>query len=449
MFIRTLSVFILLLPLSCFAADKVAAQTPGLDDHVEALIEAVEPKVVTWRRDIHEHPELSNREFRTAEKVAEHLRGLDLDVRTEIAHTGVVAVLEGGRPGPVVALRADMDGLPVTERVDLPFASKAKGEYNGEEVGVMHACGHDTHVAILMGVAEVLASIRDDVPGTVKFIFQPAEEGTPEGEEGGAELMVEEGVLSDPDVDAAFALHITSKGEINNLFYTPEGTYASVDDFRITVRGEQVHGAYPWFGVDPIVTSAQIINALQTIVSRRMQLTDNAAVVTIGKIEGGVRSNIIPEEVEMIGTLRALDAEDRKSIHEHVRRIATHVAESMGATAEVQIPLSSSYPVTYNDPELTAAMLPVLEAVAGEDRVHLVPAKTGAEDFAFIAERVPGFYIGLGGRPSDVAEEDAPDHHTPDFYVDDSGLDLGVRAMTAMALHYLNTHEAEGDESGR
>jgi amidohydrolase len=423
------------------AQSHQADHPPALGEDVEALIAAVEPKVIAWRRDFHEHPELSNREFETAAKVADHLRSLGLEVETEVAHTGVVALLRGGRPGPVVALRADMDGLPVTERVDVPFASRATGIYNGEEVGVMHACGHDTHIAILMGVAEVLTSIREEVPGTVKFIFQPAEEGAPEGEEGGAELMVEEGVLTNPDVDAAFALHISSKGEVGHISYNPRGTYASADDFRITVRGKQTHGAYPWSGVDPIVTSAHIITALQTIVSRQMEVTHNAAVVTIGKIEGGVRSNIIPEEVEMIGTLRALDPDDRLAIHESVRRIATNVAESMGATAEVQIPLSTSYPVTYNDPELTAQMLPVLEAVAGADRVQLTPAQTGAEDFAFFAERVPGFYIRLGGRPGDVAREDASDHHTPDFYVDDSGLGLGVRAMTAMALHYMNTHD--------
>ncbi len=439
---------LVLAALACICPQPANAQAPALDDDMEALVSRVEPKVVAWRRDFHEHPELSNREFRTAEKVAEHLRGLGLDVQTEIAHTGVLGVLRGGRSGPVVALRADMDALPVTERLDLPFASKAKGIYNGEEVDVMHACGHDAHVAILMGVAEVLTAVRDEVPGTVKFIFQPAEEGAPVGEEGGAELMVKEGILTDPDVDAAFALHVWSKGEVGNIYYNPEGTYASVDDMRIVIKGRQTHGAYPWGGIDPIVTAAHVITALQTIVSRQMKLTENAAVVTIGKIEGGVRSNIIPEEVEMIGTLRALSTEDRLAIHESVRRIATNVAESMGATAEVEIPYSASYPVTYNDPELTAEMLPVLEGVAGADRVHLNPAQTGAEDFAFIAERVPGFYIRLGGRPSDVAEEDAPDHHTPTFYIDDGGLGLGVRAMTAMALHYLNTHEP-GSGSGR
>jgi len=421
-------------------AVPAAGQAPALGERLDAGIAAVEPQVIAWRRDIHQHPELGNREFRTAGLVADHLRSLGIEVRTEVAHTGVVGVLRGGRPGPVVLLRADMDALPVTERLDLPFASNVTTEYNGQEVGVMHACGHDTHVAILMGVATVLAEMRDEIPGTVKFMFQPAEEGAPEGEDGGAELMVREGVLAEPDVDAAFALHIWSKGEVGNVFYTPGGAFASADAFRIVVRGQQTHGGYPWNGTDPIVISAQIVTALQTIVSREMKLIDGASVVTVGMIRGGVRSNIIPEEVEMVGTIRALDPEHRKEIHERVRALATGIAGSMGGSAEVTIPVGMAYPVTYNDPGLAAEMVPVLQAVAGEDRVHLTPAETGAEDFAFVAEKVPSFYIQVGGRPADVAEEDAPDHHTPEFFVDDSGLGLGVRAMTAMALHYLRTH---------
>jgi len=421
-------------------AVPAAGQAPALGERLDAGIAAVEPQVIAWRRDIHQHPELGNREFRTAGLVADHLRSLGIEVRTEVAHTGVVGVLRGGRPGPVVLLRADMDALPVTERLDLPFASSVTTEYNGQEVGVMHACGHDTHVAILMGVATVLAEMRDEIPGTVKFMFQPAEEGAPEGEDGGAELMVREGVLADPDVDAAFALHIWSKGEVGNVFYTPGGAFASADAFRIVVRGQQTHGGYPWNGTDPIVISAQIVTALQTIVSREMKLIDGASVVTVGMIRGGVRSNIIPEEVEMVGTIRALDPEHRKEIHERVRALATGIAGSMGGSAEVTIPVGMAYPVTYNDPGLAAEMVPVLQAVAGEDRVHLTPAETGAEDFAYVAEKVPSFYIQVGGRPADVAEEDAPDHHTPEFFVDDSGLGLGVRAMTAMALHYLRTH---------
>ncbi len=411
-----------------------------LTEQVEARIAAVEPQVIAWRRDIHQHPELGNREFRTAKLVADHLRSLGIEVQTEIAHTGVVGVLRGGRPGPVVLLRADMDALPVTERVDVPFASKVTTEYNGEEVGVMHACGHDTHVAILLGTATVLAEMRDQLPGTVKFMFQPAEEGPPEGEDGGAELMVREGILKNPDVDAAFALHIWSLSEVNNIFVTPGGIWASSDAFRIVVRGRQTHGGYPWNGTDPIVIAAQIITALQTIVSREMKLIDAASVVSVGKIQGGVRSNIIPEQVEMLGTIRALDREHRRTIHERVRELATGIAESMGGSAEVTIPVGLGYPVTYNDPDLTAEMVPVLEALA-PGRVHQTPAETGSEDFSFVADKVPSFYIQLGGRPADVAVADAADHHTPDFVIDDSGLLLGVRAMTAMALRYMRTHQ--------
>ena len=432
--------------IMCFVAllillnSNVMAQNPVLSDDLESRISNYEAQVIEWRRDIHQHPELGNREFRTAALVAEHLRSLGIEVETEVAHTGVVGLLKGGKPGPVVLLRADMDGLPVTERVDVPFASRVTTVFNGQETGVMHACGHDTHVAILMGVASVLAEVRDEIPGTIKFVFQPAEEGPPEGEEGGAEMMVKEGVLSNPDVDAAFALHISSKLEVNTISYTPGGTYASADDFRIRVHGEQTHGAYPWNGTDPIVASAHIITALQSIVSREMQLTENAAIVTIGMIRGGLRSNIIPEEVEMLGTIRALDPADRLKLHASVRRIAEYTARSFGATAEVTIPVTTAYPVTYNDHDLTAFMVPVLQEVAGADNVHHVKAEMGAEDFSFFAEIVPGFYITLGGRPSDVAKEDAADHHTPDFYIDDSGLILGVRAMTAMALHYMNSN---------
>ena len=417
-----------------------AAQAVPLSAGTQARIAAIEPKVIAWRRDIHQHPELGNRETRTAQLVATHLRALGIDVQTGVAHTGVVGLLRGGRPGPVVLLRADMDALPITERGNLPFASRVRTTYNGAEVGVMHACGHDTHVAILMGVAEVLAGMRSELPGTVKFVFQPAEEGPPQGEQGGAELMVKQGVLTNPAVDAAFALHIDSKQEVNHLYYSPRGVYASADDFRITVKGVQTHGGYPWNGVDPIVTSAHIITALQTIVSRQMTLIENPAVVTVGRIQGGVRSNIIPEQVEMIGTIRALHPDDRRKLHESVRRIATNVAESMGATAEVQIPVTTAYPVTYNNEALVTSMLPVLQSVAGAGRLHQVPPETGAEDFSFIAEKVPSFYIHLGGRPANVRAEDAADHHTPDFKIDESGLALGVRALTAMTLQYMRAH---------
>ena len=393
--------------------------------------------MIEWRRDIHQHPELGNREFRTAEMVADHLRSLGIEVQTEVAHTGVVGILRGGQPGPVVALRADMDALPVTERVDIPFASNVRTEFNGQEVGVMHACGHDTHVAMLMGTAEVLAQYRENLKGTVKFLFQPAEEGPPEGEEGGAELMVEEGVLENPDVDVVFGIHINSLLEVGHISYTPGGTMASADDFRIQVNGIQTHGAYPWNGADPIVASAQIITALQTIVSRRMTLTENPAVVTVGMIRGGVRSNIIPEEVEMLGTMRALHPDDRLEIIDHMHEIVENTARAMGVSATLTLPVTTSYPVTYNDVDLTNRMAPVIEAVAGADYVSLRKPVMGAEDFSFYSQEVPGLFLFLGGRPSDVPEDEAAAHHTPDFFIDDSQLNLGVKAFIGMTLDYM------------
>lgn len=421
------------------------AQSATLVAAAETRIEAVESKVIAWRRDIHQHPELGNREFRTSDLVADHLVELGFEVQREVAHTGVVGVLEGGLTGPVILLRADMDALPVTERVDLPFASTATTEYDGGQVGVMHACGHDAHTAILMGVAEVLAGLRGELPGTVKFVFQPAEEGAPEGEDGGAELMVKEGVLSGPDVDVAFALHVDSKLAAGDISYRPGGTYASSDDFRIVVRGEQTHGAFPWDGADPIVAAAHIVTSLQTIVSREINLTETAAVVSIGKIAGGVRSNIIPEEVELVGTIRTLDPEIRTAVGKRVRDIATTVAVAHGTMAEVQIPATQGYPATINDPELTARMVPVLEEAVGANRVHLRPALMAGEDFAFIAEQVPGLYVRLGGRSPDIAEAKAPAHHSPDFFIDEEGFGNGVRAMTAMTLGYLG---AEAERAG-
>jgi len=405
---------------------------------LQPLINKVEHKVIDWRRHIHQNPELSNREFKTAKLIEQHLRDLGLEVQTGVAHTGVVGVLKGDLPGKVVALRADMDALPVTERVKLPFASKVTSEFAGQTVGVMHACGHDTHVAILMGVAEVLAQKKSQIAGTIKFIFQPAEEGAPEGEEGGAELMIKQGVLKSPDVDAIFGLHISSQTPVGVISYRPGGIMASVDDFRIRVKGQQTHGSAPWNGIDPIVVSSQIINSLQTIVSRQLKLTKQAAVVTIGSIHGGVRSNIIPEEVEMIGTIRALDSEMRTQIHAKIRQIANGVADSMGATVEVDIPMSVQYPVTYNSPKLVDQMLPTVHRTAGENNVILIDAITGAEDFSFFAQQVPGFYFFLGGKPLDVPAEEAAAHHTPDFYIDESGMKLGVSTLANMAIDYLN-----------
>lgn len=406
----------------------------GLPAAIENQCKAVEAKVIGWRRDIHQHPELGNREIKTAAKVAAHLKKLGIKVQTGVAHTGVVGLLEGSKPGPVVAIRADMDALPITERNDLPFKSAAIGEYNGEKVGVMHACGHDTHVAILMGVAEVLAAQRKDLAGTVKFIFQPAEEGTPKGEEGGAELMVKEGVLDNPKVDVIFALHIDAFLDAGKIGWKAGSIAAAVDDLRIVVKGKGSHGAYPWTGVDPIVTSAQMINSLQTIVSRSVDLTEEAAVVTIGKIQGGVRSNIIPEQVEMLGTVRTLNDNARALVHQRIRTVAENVAESMGATVEVNLPYSSHYPVNKNDVTLVQRMLPVLKAVAGEANLVEQKAQTGAEDHSFFANKVPSFYFSLGGKIPGKPLKDVADHHTPGFYVDESGLILGVRALTAMTL---------------
>lgn len=405
---------------------------------IERLSENVENSVVKWRRHIHQNPELSNREFMTAKYVSDHLKSLGLEVQENIAHTGVVAILEGGHPGGVVALRADMDALPVTERVDLPFASKVKTIYKDVEVGVMHACGHDTHVAILMGVASVLTEIREEIKGTVKFIFQPAEEGAPDGEEGGAELMVKEGVLKNPDVDAIFGLHISSGVPINTLTYKPGGTMASATSFEIKIKGKQAHGSRPWEGADPIVAGAQIINNLQTIVSRNLDLTNEAAVVTIGRFESGIRSNIIPESAYMEGTIRALDYEMRDEIYKRLKEIVVNTAKSNNLEAEVI--LKTPYPITYNDLKLTDQMKKTLFRVAGENNVKLARASTGAEDFSYFANKVPGFFFRLGGMPIEDHPNKGFSHHTPDFYIDDSGLILGVRAMANLAFDYLNTN---------
>jgi amidohydrolase len=418
----------------------VSASANAQSDYAKTakLADQIESKVISWRRDFHEHPELGNRETRTAEIVAKHLQALGMEVKTGVAKTGVVGILRGGKPGPVVALRADMDGLPVTERNSLPFASKAKAQYNGQEVGVMHACGHDTHVAMLMGAADILAGMKKDLKGTVKFIFQPAEEGAPKGEEGGAELMVKEGVMENPKVDVVFGLHIEAQQEVGKINYRPGGTMASINDMKIVVKGRQAHGASPWSSIDPIVVSAQIINNLQTIISRNLNITENPGIVTIGAIKGGVRTNIIPEEVEMLGTLRALNKDDELMIIERVKTICTKTAEAMGATAEVFIPWSSSYPVTYNDPALTNKMLPTLQKTAGAENIILVPADTGAEDFSFFAQKVPGLFLFLGGAPKGSDLKKTPSHHTPDFFIDESGLSLGVKTLVNLTLDYMN-----------
>ncbi|HYC92694.1 MAG TPA: amidohydrolase [Thermoanaerobaculia bacterium] len=406
-----------------------------LTQQIDTAAARVEGSVIATRRDIHQHPELGNREVRTAKLVADRLRALNIEVKEKVAHTGVIGILKGGKPGKVVALRADMDALPVTEQVDLPFASKVRTTYNGQEVGVMHACGHDAHVAILLGVAEVLAGMREQLPGTVKFIFQPAEEGAPQGEEGGADLMVREGALENPKVDAIFGLHVGSRFAVGEIGYRPEGMMAAVDSFKIVVRGKQTHGAYPWLGVDPIVTASQIVLGLQTIPSRQLDSTLAPSVVTVGAIHGGVRSNIIPDEVEMIGTIRSLEAKMREDIHARIRRTAESIASAAGATATVTI--TTGYPITYNDLALTERMAPTLRRVAGNANVRVVNPVLGAEDFSVFQQKVPGLFFWLGTRPKDQTPEQAPSNHSPLFYVDESGLVLGVRAMANVAVDYL------------
>ena len=402
--------------------------------NLEAQYQNIEEKVIQWRHEIHQNPELSNREFNTAQKVADHLRALGMEVQTGVAHTGVVGILKGKKPGKVVALRADMDALPVTERNALPYRSKVVSQYNGQEVGVMHACGHDTHVAILMGAAEILAK-NTNFAGTVKFIFQPAEEGAPEGEKGGAKYMIEEGVLQNPDVDAIFGLHINSGTHVGKIRYKPRGTMAASQRFVIDIQGKQAHGSTPWQSVDPIVTGAQIITGLQTLISRNSELTKEAAVVSVGSIHSGVRFNIIPESLQMIGTIRTLDRDMKEVIRERMKTLVTSIAEAHGATATVDI--QDGTDITYNDPELTAFAVKSLQKVAGSDTVELMRAITGAEDFSYFQSKIPGFYFFLGGTPTDVPEADAPSHHTPGFYVDDASLLLGVKAMTQLTLDYL------------
>ena len=420
----------LLVATSC----AVLLPTQSLATDVTAKIDAVMPKVVEWRRDFHQHPELSNQEFRTAEIVADHLRSLGMEVETEVAHTGVVGTLRGG-DGPVVALRADMDGLPVTELVDLPFASKARSVYQGSEVGVMHACGHDNHVAILMGVAEVLAGMGDDLPGTVKFIFQPAEEGTPDGSVGGAELMLMEGAFENPRPDVVFGLHVFPF-PAGTIATRPGGLMASSDRHQITIKGKQTHGAVPWAGVDPIVTASQVVLGLQTIVSRQLDATLTPSIVTVGRVEGGVRNNIIPESVELEGTIRTFDAETRIDIHKRIRRTATNIAEAAGATADVVI--DQGYGVTRNDPNLFRQMSPTLERVAG-DRFIEASQTTTAEDFSYFANEVPGLFLFLGVAPDDPTL--IYPNHSPRFYADERALPVGVEALTSMTLDYMMSEQ--------
>lgn len=416
-----------ILPLALVVAAPVSGQDlDALHGTIDELAAAVNDQVVAWRRDIHANPELGMQEFRTAGLVAEHLESLGIEVQTGVAGTGVVGVLRGGRPGPVVALRADMDGLPVTEMADVPFASKVTAQWQGREVGVMHACGHDNHVAILMGVAQILAEMRDDLPGTVKFLFQPAEEGP-----GGAAPMLEDGAFEDPRPDAVFGLHVFPR-PVGTIAYRPGGMLASADGLRIVVRGVQTHGAMPWGGVDPITTASQIVVGLQTVVSRQVDLTDSPAIVTIGQIEGGNRGNIIPDTVLMIGTIRTLNPDTRELVHERVRRMAENVAAANGAEADVEINLG--YPVTVNDPALTRSMAPSIERIVGDGAV-IMPPLTGAEDFSYFAQEVPGMFIGLGVGADDPSL--VHPNHSPYFYADERALPIGVRAMASLAVDFL------------
>ncbi|MGB5027783.1 MAG: amidohydrolase [Chitinophagaceae bacterium] len=429
---QKLSLLLFLIPVILFAQKN----GPDIAEKISIATDKIEAKCNNWRRDFHQHPELGNSEFRTAKIIADHLRSLGIEVKENIGKTGVVGILKGAKPGPCIGLRADMDALPVVERVNLPFASKAQSTYNGQSVGVMHACGHDAHVAILMSVAEILAGMKNELTGTIKFIFQPAEEGPPEGEEGGAPLMIKDGVLENPKVDVMFGLHINSQTEAGKIKYRVGGIMAASDWFKIKVKGKQTHGSQPWAGIDPVVVSAQIINGLQTIVSRQTELTKNPAVISVSVINGGVRSNIIPEEVNMLGTIRTLDTGMQRIIHEKIILTASKIAESAGATAETVIDKKTL--VTYNEPALTKKMIPSFIKAAGVDNVVETEAVTGAEDFSFFAEKVPSLFFFIGGMEKGKGAKKAFPHHTPDFYIDESGMKTGIKAFCHLVLDYMN-----------
>ncbi|HEY6954389.1 MAG TPA: amidohydrolase [Flavisolibacter sp.] len=410
------------------------AQKTALETQIESAVSRIEPKCVAWRRDFHEHPELSNREFRTSKIIADHLRSLGIEVKEGVAKTGVVGILHGGKPGPVIGLRADMDALPVTERGNLSFASKVRSTFNGQDVGVMHACGHDTHVAMLMSVAEILSGMKKDLAGTVKFLFQPAEEGPPTGEEGGAPLMVKEGVLENPKVDVVFGLHINAQTPVGQIKYREGGMMAASDWFTINIHGRQSHGAQPWLGIDPVVIGTQIIEGLQTIVSRQSELTKNAVVISTTIFKAGVRENIIPEEVTLGGTIRTLDTGMQKDVWMRIERTARKIAEASGATADVHIDTKTL--VTYNNPQLTEQMIPSLQK-ATNNNASVMDAVTGAEDFSFFAARVPSLFFYVGGMPPGKDPKETAAHHTPDFYVDESGMRTGIKAFCFLVLDYM------------
>ena len=403
--------------------------------NAQSISANLEQKVIQWRHEIHQNPELSNREFKTAEKVANHLKSLGIEVQTGIAHTGVVGILKGNRPGKVLALRADMDALPVKEENDLPYRSEVVTTFAGQETGVMHACGHDTHVAILMGVAEYLSKNKD-FAGTVKFLFQPAEEGPPQGEKGGARLMVEEGVLDQPKVDAVYGLHINSATPVGMVRYKSKGIMAAAQRFVIDIQGKQAHGSQPWKSVDPILIAAKIVDGLQSIISRNSELTKEGAVVSVGSIHSGIRFNIIPETAQMVGTIRTLDEEMKQLIIKRMKEMVPQIAEAYGGSAQVDIFETAA--LTYNDPDLTELAVSSLKKALGENQVVEMQAVTGAEDFSAFQEKVPGFYFFLGGLIQGNNPKDAPSHHTPEFMVDDAGLIYGVKAMVQLSLDFLN-----------
>ncbi|WP_137223648.1 amidohydrolase [Shewanella sp. MEBiC00475] len=425
-----------LLLTSVFASSVYSTSTVASVPNAAELTAQVENKVIAWRRDLHQHPELSNREFRTSKVIEKHLKSLGLEVQTGIAHTGVVAILKGGKPGPLIGLRADMDALPVTEVVDLPFASKATDTYRNQTVGVMHACGHDTHVAMLMGVAENLVKVKDSLAGDVMFIFQPAEEGAPAGEEGGAELMLKQGLFAKRKPDQVFGMHVTSSMPSGMIGLRSGPAMASEDSFTIKVLGRQTHGSRPWGGVDPIVASAQIINSVQTIISRQVDITKAPAVVSFGAINGGIRSNIIPDEVELIGTIRTFDQDMRAEIKVKLAEIATNAAKTLGATATTEI--QPGYPVTVNNPQLVSKMRPVIASVVGDNMLIEPGLITGAEDFSYYALETPGMFFFLGVTPADQDPSQVASNHSPAFYVDESALKVGVQTMTQVALTALS-----------
>lgn len=416
-----------------------AQVTSKFQDKLYLQAAELESKVIEWRRYFHEHPELSNNEFKTGARIAELLKSFGIEVQYPVAKTGVVGILKGAKAGPVVALRSDIDALPVTERNSLPFASKEKALYNGQETGVMHACGHDGHMAMLLGVAEILSKNRNELKGTVKFIFQPAEEGVATGELAGAELMVKEGVLENPKVDVIFGLHLQSLLPMGQLAYRPQGLMAAVDAFDVTVEGKGAHGATPWDGVDPIVVASEIVSGLQTIVSRQTELTKAAAVITVGSMHAGIRRNIIPEKATLEGTIRTFDPEMQRLIHEKIKLTATKIAESAGAQATVNIQIM--YPVTFNDPPLTQRMLPSLQRAAGRDQVSITAPVTMGEDFSFFQQRVPGLFFFLGAYPTEMNLAKQPVHHTADFMIDERAFVTGVKALLTLTTDYMEMNQ--------